>query len=132
MAANERKVRKPAGRNAARPLVRRSRKAASRKPNPTKLATLFKFGMAREYLDRHGLWNPRNGQKAKAGKSGYQINLVGTAKAWRELSKFCSALAEADTRQAGDCHEHIEVWSHEGNARIHLIVRRAEEFPWFD
>lgn len=132
MAAKERKVRKRAGRDTTRPLVRRSRKVASRKPNPTKLATLFKFAVGREYLDRYGLWNPRDGNKAKAGKSSYQINLVGTAKAWRELSKFCLALAEADTKQDGDCHEHIEVWSHEGNTRIHLIVRRAEEFPWFD
>ncbi len=88
--------------------------------------------MAREYLDRHGLWNPRDGRKPKPGKCSHQINLVGTAKAWRKLSKFFLALAKADTKRDGDCHKHSEMWSHDGRVRIHLIVRRAEEFPWFD
>jgi hypothetical protein len=81
-----------------------------------------KFVVFREYPDRSGLWNPRDGKGTVKG--GFQISVTSTSRGFRELGRFLLALAEIDSSRDDDYHEHVEALSSDGQTRLHFILRK--------
>ncbi len=83
------------------------------------------FTVHGEYKGRDRLWNPVDGEGTFKGS--FQINVCGSAKAYRDLSKRLSHFADT-VRSAGDedCHEHFELVSSDGRTRLHFILRQPE------
>jgi hypothetical protein len=92
-------------------------------PAPS-LGNSLEFGIAKEFLGKDGLWNPRDG--AATVKGGFQINVHGTSRGYRELGRYFLALAEIDSSVDEDYHEHVEILSRNKQARLHLIVRKND------
>jgi hypothetical protein len=91
------------------------------------------FSIAREYLDRNGLWNPRDG--APPVKAAFQVNVFGSRERYLRLAEFFHEFAERDTTSDGDYHEHFEgLTSTSGNVRLHVILRKDDvgDSSWRD
>ena len=83
------------------------------------------FSMAREYLGRNGLWNPRD--KTPPLKAAFQVNVFGSREHYFQLAEFFREFAERDTSTDGDYHEHFEdLMSTSGNVRLHVILRKDD------
>jgi hypothetical protein len=83
------------------------------------------FLVTREYLDRNGIWNPRDGSPPLKG--GFQINVLGSRDHYLRLADFFRDFAERDTSSDGDYHDHFEgLMSADGNLRLHVILRKDD------
>jgi hypothetical protein len=83
------------------------------------------FSVAREYLGRDGLWNPRD--RTPPLKAAFQVNLFGSRKHYLKLAEFFREFAERDTSKDGDFHEHFEgLMSTDSNVRLHIILRKDD------
>jgi hypothetical protein len=81
------------------------------------------FSVAREYLDRNGIWNPRD--KTPPLKEAFQVNVFGSRAHYLQLAEFFREFAERDTSTDGDYHDHFEgLMSTSGNVRLHVILRK--------
>ena len=93
----------------------------NKKPHPP----FVNFSVAREYLGRNGIWNPRD--KAPPLKAGFQVNVFGSREHYLQLGEFFREFAERDTSGDGDYHEHFEgITSTSGDGRLHLILRKDD------
>jgi hypothetical protein len=83
------------------------------------------FSVSREYLERNGLWNPRDGRPPL--KAAFQVNVFGSRENYLQLAEFFRRFAEQDTSRDGDYHEHFEgLMSTNGNVRLHVILRKDD------
>ncbi len=91
------------------------------------------FSVAREYLGRNGLWNPRDGNPPL--KAAFQINVFGAREHYLQLAEFFREFAERDTSTDGDYHDHFEgISSNNGLVRLHVILRKDDvgDSSWKD
>ena len=84
----------------------------------------LRFTVDREFRGRDGLWNPRDGTSSVSG--GFQINVCGTSRGYRQLARYLLALAEIDSSRDEDYHEHVEALSSDGRTRLHFILRKRQ------
>src|SRR5205814_732252 len=89
-------------------------------PEP-KLGDHIRFMIQKQ--SRHGTFQP-----ILEGK--FMINLFGDAKGYREQGRYLLALAELDTTQDNDFHEHHLATSHDGKTGLEITVRKNRE-RWF-
>lgn len=83
------------------------------------------FSVSREYLDRNGIWNPRDGMPPL--KAAFQVNIFGAREHYLQLAEFFREFAERDTSTDGDYHDHFEgLMSTSGKVRLHLILRKDD------
>jgi len=83
------------------------------------------FLIAREHLEKNGLWNPRD--KGPPLKGGFQINVMGTRDHYLQLADFLRQFAKRNTSRDGDYHEHFEgMMSANGKVRLHIILRKDD------
>jgi hypothetical protein len=83
------------------------------------------FLIAREYLEKNGMWNPRD--KGPPLKGGFQVNIMGTREHYLQLADFLRDFAEKNTSQDGDYHEHFEgLISANGQVRLQIILRKDD------
>jgi len=83
------------------------------------------FSVAREYLDRNGIRNPRD--KTPPLKAAFQVNVFGSREHYLQLAEFFREFAERDTSTDSDYHEHLEgLMSTSGNVRLHVILRKDD------
>ena len=80
------------------------------------------FRVDREFLDRGGVWNPKF--RSKTVKGGFQINVYGNSKGYRELARYLLAISELDIGNDPDFHNHHELMSSDKRTRLHLIVHK--------
>jgi len=98
--------------------------AKKRKAKPVR-PQFVSFLIAREYLEKNGLWNPRD--KDPPLKGGFQVNVMGTREHYLQLANFLREFAEKNTSQDGDYHEHFEgLISANGQVRLHIILRKDD------
>lgn len=90
-------------------------------PEP-QLGRSLRFTVDREYRGRDGLWNPRDGTPSLSG--GFQVNVYGTSRGYRELARYLLALAEIDSARDQGYHEHVEALSSDGRTRLHFVLRK--------
>lgn len=83
------------------------------------------FTVDREYLDEHGLWNPRNTDRPL--EAGFQVNMFGSREHYLRLADAIRAFAEQDTSNDGDYHMHFEdLRSVNRKVRLHVILRKDD------
>lgn len=83
------------------------------------------FLMAREYLDKDGVWNPRDDDSPLDG--GFQLNVFGTREHYLRLAEAIRQFAERDTSHDGDHREHFEgLMTANGKVRLHVILRKDD------
>ena len=83
------------------------------------------FTIDREYLERNGLWNPRD--NAPPLKGGFQVNIFGRRKGYLQLAEFIRRFAERDTANDPNYHEHYEgIMTVGENVRLHIILRKDD------
>jgi len=83
------------------------------------------FSVAREYLGRDGLWNPRD--RTPPLKAAFQVNVFGSREHYLQLAEFFRLFAERHASNDGDYHEHFEgLMSTDGNVRFHIILRKDD------
>src|ERR1043166_7724251 len=83
------------------------------------------FLVAREYLGKDGLWNPRS--KGSPLRGGFQVNVMGTREHYLRFADFLRRFAERDTSDDGDYHEHFEdLRSADCKVRLHMILRKDD------
>jgi hypothetical protein len=80
------------------------------------------FNVWREVLDEDGILNPVIGEDTL--NSAFQINLWGTSEGFRELGQYLLAIAELDTGNHDNFHEHHEIVSSDGRTNLHIIVKK--------
>ena len=96
-------------------------------PDP-ELGKNLSFTVHREMPDEDGLMNPISGEDSVAG--GFQINVYGNSKGYRELGRYFLALAELDTAQDEGFHQHHdELLSSDERTQLHLIFRKRNDKP---
>lgn len=84
------------------------------------------FTVHREVPDEDGIMNPIPGEATV--EAGFQINIYGTTKSYRELGKYFLALAELDTTQDVGFHKHHDgLKSSDGRTQLHLIFRKSND-----
>jgi hypothetical protein len=94
-------------------------------PDP-KIGDNLTFTMHRERPDEDGMLNPVDGERTV--EESFQINVVGNSRGYRELGKLLLALAELDTTQDPDFHQHHdEVVSADGRSHLHVIFRKQDK-----
>ncbi len=95
------------------------------------LADKVAFLVDREAPDEDGLWNPVPSEPTLTG--GLQINIWADSEGYRELGRYCLALAELDSQEDPGFHEHHEgLTSVDGRTRLHVICRKARRREWPD
>ena len=87
---------------------------------PPKLADL-QFSLLPSAVDESGLSNPRS---ADSLHGEFQVDLWGSADAYRELGRYLLGVAELDTKVDPGFHEHHDLTSFDGRTKVHLIVTK--------
>jgi len=84
----------------------------------------LKFVVHKQELDENGILNPvENGVTLKGS---FQINLTGNSDGYKEIGKYFLALAELDSSQDPDFHEHLDdIISEDGKTHFDIIIRKS-------
>ena len=92
---------------------------------PTKFPHVS-FVMCKEYLDKDGIWNPRDEDSPVEG--GFQVNVFGTREHYLRLADAIRQFAESqDSLGNSDHHEHFEgIFNSDGKVRLHVILRKND------
>jgi hypothetical protein len=88
-----------------------------------KLNDDLRFSVHRQVPDENYILNPVPGEDTVEGS--FQINLFGNSAGYRELGKYFLAIAELDTSEDPNYHDHFDdLKSEDGRTHLHIIVRK--------